>query len=410
MHTLDSWLAYRDFRLLWFGNFFGNTGMWLQLLSVGWLVKELSEGSGIGGLLVVSVGALNTLPGLIMNPLSGVLGDRLDRRKLVITVQSLGAILALSFAFLVASDLIRPWHAYAYVLISGSFLAISQPLQQVLISNTVPRAAIGNAYAINVLTVTGTRIFGPFAGGLLIAHWGFFWNFALEAALYLGVVIMFITLRTPYTTERAPDTAGRLSPLADFRDGLRHIWRDQREILQIMVVSVIPNTILHPVWFLLPLFTAQVLHAEVDMGGYLLAVTGAGGLISPLAIATFGFPSRKGYILLAAAALSSVSTMMFSHSSWLPAALIFLALMSMFQAHYRTTQGTVVLTIVPDRFRVRTMSVLNYERAFLTGTSILVGLLADYTSASIAILCLGGLGLLMSAFCAATLQRVRSLD
>ena len=69
-----------------------------------------------------------------------------------------------------------------------------------------------------------------------------------------------------------------------------------------------------------------------------------------------------------------------------------------------------MLTIVPDRFRVRTMSVLNYERAFLTGTSILVGLLADYTSASIAILCLGGLGLLMSAFCAATLQRVRSLD
>ena len=146
------------------------------------------------------------------------------------------------------------------------------------------------------------------------------------------------------------------------------------------------------------------------MGGYLLAVTGVGGLISTLAIATFGFPSRKGYILLAAAALSSVSTMMFSHSSWLPAALIFLALMSMFQAHYRTTQGTVVLTIVPDRFRVRTMSVLNYERAFLTGTSILVGLLADYTSASIAILCLGGLGLLMSAFCAAALQRVRSLD
>ena len=410
MHTLDSWLAYRDFRLLWIGNFFGNTGMWLQLLSVGWLVKELSEGSSIGGLLVVSVGALNTLPGLIMNPLSGVLGDRLDRRKLVIIVQSLGAILALSFAFLVASDLIRPWHAYAYVLISGSFLAISQPLQQVLISNTVPRAAIGNAYAINVLTVTGTRIFGPFAGGLLIAQWGFFWNFALEAALYLGVVIIFLTMRTPYATERAPDTAGRLSPLADFRDGLRHIWRDQREILQIMVVSVIPNTILHPVWFLLPLFTAQVLHAEVDMGGYLLAVTGAGGLISTLAIATFGFPPRKGYILLAAAALSSVSTMTFSHSSWLPAALIFLALMSMFQAHYRTTQGTVVLTIVPDRFRARTMSVLNYERAFLTGTSILVGLLADYTSASMAILCLGGLGLLMSAFCAAALQRVRSLD
>ena len=39
----------------------------------------------------------------------------------------------------------------------------------------------------------------------------------------------------------------------------------------LMVLSVIPNTILHPVWFLLPLFTVQVLRADVDMGGYLLA-------------------------------------------------------------------------------------------------------------------------------------------
>ena len=87
----------------------------------------------------MSASAINTLPGLVVNPLAGVLGDRLDRRKLVIVVQSFSAVLALAFAFLVASDYIRPWHAYAYVLISGSCLAITQPMQQVLISNTVPR-------------------------------------------------------------------------------------------------------------------------------------------------------------------------------------------------------------------------------------------------------------------------------
>ena len=130
-------------------------------MSIGWLVKELSEGLAIGGLLVVSASAINTLPGLAVNPLTGVLGDRLDRRKLVIGVQAVAGVLALGFAFLVASDYIRPWHAYAYVLISGSCLAITQPMQQVLISNTVPREAMVNAYAINTLTITGTRIFGP---------------------------------------------------------------------------------------------------------------------------------------------------------------------------------------------------------------------------------------------------------
>ncbi len=395
--------------MLWCANFCANTAVWLQLLSVGWLVKDLSEGSQIGGLLVVSVGAINTLPGLIVNPLTGVLGDRLDRRKLMITVQALGAVVALGFAFLVDSQFIRAWHAYAYVLISGSFLAITQPMQQVLVANTVPRETVGNAYAINVLTITGTRIFGPFVGGLLIFWLGYFWNFALESALYLAVVLFLLSMRLRYTAPLPEGVSRRFSPLADFRDGILHLWRQQREILQMMVLSIIPNTVLHPVWFLLPLFTVQVLRADVDMGGYLLAITGVGGFISTLIIASFGLPTRKGYVLLVTAAFSSVCTMALAYSSWMPAAFLFLALMSLFQSHYRTTQGTVVLTIVPDQFRARTFSVLAYERGFLTAASILVGMLADATSASMAILTLGALGLALTAVCGVALPRVRAL-
>lgn len=395
--------------MLWCANFCANTATWLQLLSVGWLVKDLSEGSAIGGLLVVSVGAINTLPGLLVNPLTGVLGDRLDRRKLMMAAQTLGAALALGFAFLVDSQFIRAWHAYAYVLISGAFLAVTQPLQQVLVANTVPREAVSNAYAINVLTITGTRIFGPFVGGLLIFWLGYFWNFALESALYLSVVLFMLSIRLLYTAPAQQKTNQGFSPVADFRDGILHLWRRQREILQMMVLSFIPNTVLHPVWFLLPLFTAQVLHADVDMGGYLLAVTGVGGFMSTLIIASFGLPSRRGWLLLATAAFSAICTMAFAYSSWLPAAFLFLALMSLFQSHYRTTQGTVVLTIVPDEFRTRTFSVLAYERGFVTVGSVLAGMLADATSASMAILALGALGLALTAICAAALPRVRAL-
>ena len=406
---MDAWLAYRDFRLLWLANFCGFTGQWLQLLSIGWLVKDLSAGSGIGGLLVLSVSALNTLPGLLINPITGVLGDRLDRRKLAISLQSVSALLALGFAFLVATDYVRPWHAYAYVLISGSCLAITQPLQQVLISNTVPRDALVNAYAINTLTVTGTRIFGPFFGGILIFTLGYFWNFALEAALYLGVVLMLLPMRTPYTGAEPAEEQRRFTPLGDIKDGLLHLWRNQREVLEIAVLSVVPNTILHPVWFLLPLFTVEVMQAHANMGGYLLAITGVGGLISTLTIATWGLPFRRGYILFGAAVLSSLTTILFAFSVWPWAAFTVLGAMSFFQAYFRTTQGTLVLTIVPDRFRARTMALLAYERSFLIGVSVLVGIFADFTSASMAILALGCLGLSVTLGCFATLRRVRAL-
>ena len=403
-------MQYRDYRLLWCANFCANLAVWVQLLTVGWLVKDLSVGSHIGGLLVVSVGAINTLPGLLVNPLSGVLGDRFDRRKLVMTVQAMGAVLALAFAFLADSEFIRAWHAYAYVLISGAFLAVTQPMQQVLVSNTVPREALSNAYAFNVVTITGTRIFGPFVGGLLIFWLGYFWNFALEAGLYIGVVALLLTVRLHYTTSAQEGTPRRFTPLADFTDGLLHIWRNQREIVQMMVLSLIPNTILHPVWFLLPLFTAEVLHANADMGGYLLAITGVGGFISTVCIATFGLPTRKGWVMLLSAGFAAACTMAFAYSSWLPAAFLFLALMSAGQSHYRTTQGTVVLTIVPDRFRARTLSVMAYERGFLTGASILVGMLADATSASMALLAIGALALVLTAMCAGSLRQVRDLN
>ena len=409
-HTLDALLAYRDFRLLWCANFFAFSAQWLQLLSIGWLVKGLSEGSGMGGLLVLSASAINTLPGLAVNPITGVLGDRLDRRKLAIAVQSASAVLALGFAFLVATDHIRPWHAYAYVLASGAFLAVTQPVQQILISNTVPREAVVNAYAINTLTITGTRIFGPFAGGILIAALGaFFWNFILEAALYLGVALMLLPMRTEYAAARPPGARPRIAPIADIRDVLRHLWREQREILQIMLLSIVPNTILHPLWFLLPLFTVEVLQAHADTGGYLLAITGVGGLISTLCIATWGFPARRGYILLATAVLSSLSTMLFSQCSWEWAAFTVLAIMSFFQAYFRTTQGSLVLTIVPDRYRARTMALLAYERTFLIGVSILVGMLADFTGATLAILAIGAAGLALSLTCVAALPRIRTL-
>ena len=395
--------------MLWCANFCANTATWLQLLSVGWLVKDLSEGSAIGGLLVVSVGAVNTLPSLLVNPLTGVLGDRLDRRKLMMTVQAMGAALALGFAFLVDSEYVRAWHAYVYVLISGAFTMVTQTLQQVLVANTVPREAVSNAYAVNVLTITGTRIFGPFVGGLLIFWLGFFWNFVLEGALYLSVVLFLLSMRLQYS-DTAPRGAGRkFSPVADFREGILHLWRRQREVLHMMALSFIPNTVLHPVWFLLPLFTAQALNADADMGGYLLAITGVGGFMSTLIIASFGLPSRRGYLLIATAACSAVCTMAFAYSSWLPAAFLFLALMSMCQSHYRTTQGTVVLTIVPDEFRARTFSVLAYERGFLTVGSVLAGMLADATSASMAILTLGALGLALTLACAVALPRVRAL-
>lgn len=241
VRTFDSF-AYSNYRYLWIGNFFSNNAQWLQLLTVGWLVRGLTSGSSTSTLFVVTVGGMSLLPGLIMAPIAGTLGDRMDRRKLVIGIQLFMAAFSFLFAVLVGQQLVTVWHAYIYVFVSGICVSISQNSRMALVANTVPRHAMAHAFATNVLTIPGTRMIGPFIGGILITTLGFFWNFTLEALLYLGTVVVFLPIKTPYA--RGNRARGQSSFLSDLLGGFTYVWKDKRVLLYLTLLGFIPNTIL----------------------------------------------------------------------------------------------------------------------------------------------------------------------
>ncbi|MCI0825742.1 MAG: MFS transporter [Chloroflexi bacterium] len=405
--TFDALLRFRDYRFLWTASFCANSAQWVQILSVGWLVRALTESSGFSGFLVVTVGGLSTLPVLVVGPWGGVLGDRVNRRKLVIGIQSFMGVTAVLFSLLVFSGRVEWWHAYLYVLLNGICRSVNQPLRQALIANTVPREVLINAYATNVLTITGTRIIGPFLGGVLIATLGFAWNFALEGIFYFCAVLCLIPMKTPYY--QVVSSAITHSPLADLKEGIRYIWRQERVILNLMVLGLIPNIVLHPVWFILPVFTAEVLHQNADVGGYLLAITGVGGLVAALVIASKGFVFRRGIVLFGAVAMSAISVILFSQFPWLSAALLLIGLMAFAQTMYRTAAGAVIQLLVPDTLRSRVTSLQSYSQGFLILSSLLVGWYVDLTTVSTAILTLGVAALVLLGLSSVIFKRVRQL-
>ena len=142
---------------MWVGNAFAMGAQWLQILTIGWLVLKLTEGNAV--LTGTSV-AIRTLPVLLISPWAGVLADRVDRRKLVMSTQVLMAAAATCFAFLVgASDLDAPtvsgpllwWHPFVYMVISGIGNSIVQPVRQAMVANTVPRQDLTSALVLNGL-------------------------------------------------------------------------------------------------------------------------------------------------------------------------------------------------------------------------------------------------------------------
>ena len=388
------------------------------MLTIGWLVRDLTEGSATSALQVVTVGGLSTLPVLLVGPWGGVLGDRVDRRRLLMRIQAFMACLAVLFAVVIVSDYgielsntAKVWTSYGYVLISGSCLCIAQPMRQALIANTVPPEAFGNAFATNSLTITGTRIFGPFIGGILIANLGFTANFLMEGAFYAAMVLVFIPLRTPY---QLTATRRRVSPVNAFGEGIRFIRREQPIILTMILLGLIPNMILHQVWFLLPVFTADSLLREADVGGFLLSATGIGGFASAASIASIGFVFKKGMVSLCSIMLSAIFVLLFAYSPFIAPlfplipALVFIGLNAAAQAHFRTTSSTLVQLITPDRFRGRVTSLASYGQGFVFPFSIVVGLLTDFTNVVTAITILGAAGLALSLFFLVRLRDVRN--
>ena len=416
IHTLDSLIRYPDYRLLWTGNFFANSAQWFQLLSIGWLVRDLSVGSASSAVQVVTVGGMVTLPMLLVTPWGGVLGDRLNRRKLIMTVSAGMGVLAAAFALLVELDLAQVSHAYLYVVLSGVGLAIVQPTRQALIANTVPRDAIGHAYATNTFTIAGTRMIGPFFGGIIIASMGFTWNFLVEAALYLGVVLALLPMKTPYLAQPraaaspARRPARRISPLRDLAEGIRYVWKDEPAIFQIMLLSMVANVVIHPVLFMLPLFTADVLQQGADVGGYLLAASGFGALASALTIATVGFVFRKGRLALGSVVAAAIATIMFAYTPWLMMSIFLCALFSAGLNANRTASGTLVQLLVPDQLRSRIIGLQNYFMGFVVFTSLLIGWFAATTSVTTAIAAVGAVGLFLSVTYSFLLGKIRNLD
>ena len=365
---------YRDFRFLLIGNFFTVGAQWIQILTVGWLVLQLTGGNAF---LTGTVVGLRTLPILIIGPWAGVLADRLDRRKLVMVTQVYMAVAALVFAFLVlATDLdaepvtgpLKWWHAFIYMGLSGISHSIVGPVRQAMVPNTVPLRDLGAALTLNGIAHPSMRIAGPAIGGLLIATLGFNWNFFIEAAAYVTIVLVYLPMKLPYREERP---ATRTSMLESMREGLAYVMKE-KTILQLILMAFIPNLVFQPVVFVMPIFTTEVLGRGADAGGILAGAVGAGGIVAAIIIAGRGFMVRRGQATMFGLIGGCVFILLFAQSTWYFSSMAFLAGLGFFQYIFRVGNNTLLQTIVPDALRGRVMSIYMLDNGLTPLATMLI--------------------------------------
>jgi MFS family permease len=192
-------LSSRSYRIYIGGQSLANTGAWMQSIAQDWLIFSLTHNSTAVGVTM----ALQFLPMLLLGLHAGALADRLPKRRILLTTQSLNAAATLALAAITISGAARAADVYAFALLSGLIFAFDGPARQAFVTEVVPAERLRAAISLNAAVFQATRLVGPAIAGLLIATAGTGWVFAVNAACYLGPTIGLLLLR-PSDLQPAP--------------------------------------------------------------------------------------------------------------------------------------------------------------------------------------------------------------
>ncbi|MGN6426445.1 MFS transporter [uncultured Leifsonia sp.] len=290
-------LRVRIFRVLWLAGIVSTIGSWMQTVGAQWLLIEHGSPAAVVALVQTAASA----PVLLLALPAGVLGEFLNRRTVLIVVQSVQLAVVLVLTGLTIAGTMTPALLLVLTFLLGACSAVQLPAYQAIVPDIVPRPLISDAAVLSSIGVNVARAIGPAAAGLLVAQLGVasvFLANALSFAVFLGALLLWRGYEPP---------RGRPERFLDAtRAGLRYIRH----------AGVIRGLYLRLALFLLPANALWALLPVVASGTYRMGAGGYGLLLAALGVGSvagaFVLPPLRRR--LSASAVVSLSAAVFGAS------------------------------------------------------------------------------------------------
>ena len=390
-------LEHREYRLLWYGQVFASMGTWMDQVTRGWLIYELTNSPLQLGL----VPGIQAIPYLFLSPIAGSTADRYSRKVQVVAAQFANGILYAIMAVMIFSHTIRPWHVYVNVFLMAVVQVFLQPSRAAMIADTVPRSKLTNAIGLNAVVFNMARSTGPALSGLLISWFSTGFSYMVQAAFFFLATVWTVQLSSSRQTilKAGEDEPNGHSLRKSIIDGWKFSWR-QKEVRTGLLVTVSASLFMLPFSTLLPVFARDVLVVGAKGQGLLLTGMGLGALCSSLLIASIGDSLPRGILMIGGAALYGILVAIFSASPWFWVSMVLMTVIGFCHVASQALVQTVVQTYSPAEFRGRTMSIYNMTQVvFLLGGAVL-GSLSSLVGAAWAAASMGIVGTMtMVAIC-----------
>ena len=372
-------LGNRNYRLYAIGMVVSFTALQMQQLAQNYLIYQLTG-------LAKAIGYVSAASGfsiLAFSFIGGIAADRLPKRNLLAISQLGIAVFTFLLGLLITTELIQVWHLIVTAIIIGIIAAFNMPARQSYVPDLVGSENLVNAMALNSGIMNMTRIVGPALAGVLIGIFGVGPVYYIKTAAY-GIFVMFLFF-IPVTGKASASVSGSL--LSNAVDGLRYL-RHNRQVLDLLILAVIPVVFGMPYVHFMPVFQEEVFHVGPSGLGLMMAVVGGGAIIGSLVIASVGDSKHKGRILLGSGLGFGVTLVIFAAVASTGAftlSLITLPLVGATGTAYMALNNALVMTITPPEMRGRVMGLFMTTFGLMPLGALPMGALTDTVGAPLTV-------------------------
>ena len=357
----------RNFWLYAIGRLVSLIGSGVQSLAIPLYILDLTGSGTIMGTFMV----ITMLPRILFGPVAGVLGDRFNRKMIMVYMDFARGAAILAMAVLAGANSLTITVLFIFQLLISTFDISFDPATAAILPDIIESDKLlrGNSIlgAINSLSY----IIGPALGGILYGMFGIEAVLILNGASYIASAISEIFIRYQQTTEK-----GKISLKSVFKDvveGVRYM-RKINGLILVMVFAMLSNFLLTPFFSVVfPFFARTIVGFTSEQYGFLQSGWVVGVLIGNVILGTLLSKQRQGNLfamgLTAETLILFLLTVfffpyfidLFGWASWRYFAALGLPILvtGIFNAFVNTPLNTLFQKIVPTNYRSRIFSVIS---------------------------------------------------
>ncbi|NEQ33343.1 MAG: MFS transporter [Leptolyngbya sp. SIO4C5] len=293
----------RTFITLWFGQLASSLGSSMTYFALTlWIWQQTQSATAIALILV-----FYQLPQLAISLFSGILIDRIPRKRLLWLSDAGAACCTISVGILAGLQILQIWHIYLIATVIGGFGNIQALAYTTLVPLIVPPQHHTRASSLGSMVEYGAAILSPALAGLLYPTAGLLGITAIDMTTFMMAMVTLALVKIPAVKRRIGTGEWGVENReqgGDKAGGGQKIWHDitfgfryiaSHHDLLAMVIALSTFTFLHQIGETLyqPMILAQT-GGDAQVLGLVVAASGIGGVVGAIAFSLWGgFQQRQ---------------------------------------------------------------------------------------------------------------------